>query len=53
MASSPMHLPMSAAEGWRVALFGASHETEVLVRNVVLWDAPRYPLPGEGAEHRP
>lgn len=40
--TAPLHIENDPDTRWRALLVGASVDTEVLVRNVRLWDGPRY-----------
>ncbi len=40
MATSPIRVEPDTS--WRILLIGSSYETEVLARNVSIWDGPRY-----------
>lgn len=42
VGSGLVRLPMRAGEAWRVILHGASVDTRLLLRNLVLWDGARY-----------
>jgi hypothetical protein len=50
----PVALRNEPGDRWRVRVTGASVGTEVLVRNLILWEGPRYlPPSGDDAESTP
>jgi DNA-binding SARP family transcriptional activator len=45
VAHAPLRLDMDPSAEWRVALFDAALDTQVQVRNLVVWPEPRYEVP--------